>query len=52
MEGPVGSKKQGKKGLVSIMARSVSSIYNDELDELEERFHGRTIFKKRPAYSE
>jgi hypothetical protein len=35
------------------MARSVSAIYNEELDELDDHgFLGRTIFKKRPAYSE
>lgn len=34
------------------MKMSISTIYNEELDDQEKEYHGRTIYKKRTEYSE
>jgi hypothetical protein len=49
VEGPSGGQK---KGLANILARSISVVYDEELDDLDQGYHGRTIFKKRAHYSE
>jgi len=50
-QGPLGGKKR-VKGLVNIMKRGIADNYNEEMDDLDIGNHGRSIFKKRPHYTE